>query len=84
MIKGATITASTMLPDITLKPVGLFERNKGMKPNQRLRNGANVLCTQGTIATSPQTPYTTEGMEANRSSSGFMAVFSGVCAYSTR
>ena len=83
-MKGATIIASTMPPAKMLNPVGFLVEKKGIKPSQRWKKGLKLPWIQGTIATMPHTPYTTDGIAANRSMSGFMTALVVGWAYSER
>src|SRR5574341_315757 len=84
MINGATITARTIPPAKIVKPVGCVTLKRGMELSQRLDNGAAIFCTKGTMASRPQTPYTTGGMAANKSSTGLAMERIALCAYSER
>ena len=83
-MNGAIITASTIAPESTPKPVGLLERKSGMNSNQRALQGMMVFSTKGTMASMPHTPYTTEGMAASKSSNGLTTSRIDLRAYSAR
>src|SRR5574340_1519939 len=84
MMNGATITARTIPAARMLNPVGWLTANIGTLCSQSLASGAATCSTNGTIASSPQTPYTTGGIAASRSRTGFAKARVAACAYSDR